>query len=125
MPERRRAPQRPEVIVDFVFEAGRLFIAVKNIGDKPALKVSVTFDHKVFGLGGTKEISALPLFKNIEFLAPQREIATFLDSSAAYFSRQEPTLVAAHISFQDSRRRRYRTTIRHDLQIYRDIGYVE
>jgi hypothetical protein len=128
---RRRPPAakdgdegRPEVIVDFVFDDGLLFISVENIGDKPALKVSVQFDQKIMGVEGGQEISALPLFRSIEFLAPHKAIVTFLDTSAAYFRRGEPTRIAATITYQDSNRARYKTTLHHDLEIYKDIGYI-
>ena len=44
---------RPEVIVDVIFEDGLLFLAVSNIGDRPALDVRTTFNRKLVGLGGT------------------------------------------------------------------------
>jgi hypothetical protein len=116
--------KRPEVIVDFVFEDGLFFVSVKNIGERPAVKVSVKFDQKFYGVEGTKEISALPLFRNIEFLAPQREIVAFLDRSEAYFGRQEPTKIAVKVSYRDSRGNKYEAAIRHDLEIYRELGYV-
>lgn len=116
--------RQPNVIVDFVFDAGLLFISVKNIGERPALAVSVTFDQRLVGVGGTKEISALPLFRNIEFLPPQREIRAFLDASAAYFARKEPTKISARIAFRDPDGGRYAREVAHDLEIYREIGYV-
>lgn len=115
----------PDVIVDFVFDDGLLFVAVQNIGDKPAYKVSVQFDRKFRGVGGTKDITEMPLFRNIEFLAPWKDIVTFLDTSAAYFGRDEPTRISARIAYQDAHGRRHRATITHDLEIYRDIGYVK
>jgi hypothetical protein len=81
---------RPDVIVDFVFEDGMLFVAVQNIGSQPAQQVHVTFEPPFRGLGGAASVPELPLFRNIEFLAPSRSIRTLLDSSAAYFARQEP-----------------------------------
>ncbi len=116
--------RRPEVIVDFVFDDGLLFISVENIGDQPALKVSVQFDHKIMGVQGEQEISALPLFRNTEFLAPHKAIVTFLDTSAAYFRRGEPTRIAATLTYEDSNRTHYQTTLHHDLEIYKDIGYI-
>lgn len=115
---------RPDVIVDFVFDDGLFFISIRNIGDRPAFKVRTEFDKRIFGVEGDKEISALPLFKNIEFLAPQREIVTFLDTSASYFGRGEPTKISARISYRDSSGKEYATTINHDLEIYREMGYV-
>ena len=117
-------PRRPDVIVDFVFHAGLFFISIKNIGERPALAVSVRFDQRLAGVGGTKEISTLPLFRNIEFLPPKREIRAFLDTSASYFARQEPTRISARIAFGDPEGRRYAQDVHHDLEIYREIGYI-
>jgi hypothetical protein len=77
------------------------------------------------GLGGTKDISALALFRNIEFLGPQREIVTLLDSSSSYFKRKQPTKISALIAYQDLEKRRYEISIKHDLEIYRDLVFVE
>lgn len=115
---------KPEVIVDFIFDNGLLFISISNIGDKPAFRVSIKFDKKIFGVEGSKEISALPLFQNIEFLPPQKEILTFLDTSCTYFRREEPTKISAQISYQDHREKKYTTTINHNLEIYKEIGYI-
>ena len=118
-------PGRPEVIVEFLFDRGLLYISVNNIGNRPALSVSVKFNKKILGLGGTREISALAVFKNIEFLGPQREIVTLLDSSNSYFKRRQPTKTSALITYQDLEKRRYEISIKHDLEIYRDLVFVE
>jgi len=115
---------RPEVIVDFIFEEGLFFIAVQNIGDVPAYRVSTRFKPGFTGVEGKKRVSELPLFRNIEFLAPRKEIRTFLDASASYFRRQEPLLITAQISYEDEAGKKYSRTIRHDLSIYLEIGYV-
>lgn len=78
-----------EAIVDIVFEDGLFFIVIKNLGDRPAFKVSVKFDREIIGVEGTKVISSLPLFRNIEFLAPHKEIITFLDTSGSYFRNRQ------------------------------------
>jgi hypothetical protein len=115
---------RPDVIVDFLFEDGMLFVAVQNIGSQPALRVRVTFDPPFKGLGGTASIPELPLFRNIEFLAPSRSICTLLDSSAAYFARQEPQQITATASYCDRAGHEFSCTILHDLAIYRDIAFI-
>jgi hypothetical protein len=117
--------RQPEVIVDFIFEEGLFFIAIKNIGDSPAYDVSVVFDKKFSGVEGTKSVSVLPLFRNISFLAPQKEIKTFLDSSASYFARRQPTKIRATISFRDNSGAAHKSVVKHDLEIYRDIGYIK
>jgi hypothetical protein len=123
--EKEKNPSKPEVIVDFIFDQGLFFISIKNIGDKPAFKVSIKFDKKILGVEGNKEISALPLFQNIEFLAPQKEIVTFLDNSFSYFKRGEPTKISAKILYHDASGKKHAATINHDLEIYREIGYVQ
>ena len=114
---------RPEVIVDFIFDDGLLFITVKNISDQPAYRVSTSFDPPLCGVEG-KKIWEMELFRNIEFLAPRKEIMTFFDTAASFFRREGPTMITVNLSYRDTAGRKYSATIRHDLAIYRDIGYV-
>ena len=116
--------RKPEVIVDFIFDDGLLYIAVKNIGERPAFKVWTQFDKEIVGVAGEKTISDLALFKCIEFMPPQKEIRTFLDSSASYFDRHEPLRISTRISYEDSRKRRYVNKIDHNLEIYKEIGTI-
>jgi hypothetical protein len=113
----------PYVIVDFVFERGLLSISIKNIGSRPAFGVRVEFSHKLMGVEGAVEVSALPLFSTLEFLPGGKEISTFLDSSPSYFRSQQPVKITTRISYQDARGGRFTNTIRHNLEIYREIGY--
>jgi hypothetical protein len=119
-----RAGRNPEVILDVIFEDGLLFLSIRNISERPAYKVLVNFNERLLGLEGTKDVSALPLFRNIEFLAPGREIRTLLDSSASYFGRGQPTRIAARVSFQDANGTIFARTIYHDLTIYKSIVYT-
>jgi len=114
----------PGVIVDFVFDDGLFFISVRNIGAQPAYKVSTKFDHKILGLGGAREVSALPLFRNIEFLAPGREIRAFLDSSDSYFARKQPTKITAEVLYRDYYGDKHKVSIFHDLEIYRELPFI-
>lgn len=117
-------PARPDVILDIVFEDGLLFLALVNIGARPALGVQTEFRRPLVGLGGTKEVSALPLFRRVEFLAPGREIRTLLDSSASWFRRRQPAKIAARLSYAGEDGERYSTTVQHDLTVYREVAYV-
>ena len=121
----KRHFRQPEVIVDFKFDHGLFFIGVKNIGEKSAHKISVKFDKPLYGVGGLKEVSSLRLFKNIEFLPPQKEIETFLDHSSSYFQRKEPTQLKTEISYKDSQGNKYLNSLKHDLRIYKEIGYIK
>src|SRR5262245_36898671 len=111
----------PEVILEFLFDRGLLSVSVRNIGSRAAMKVAVTFDRRFTGLGGSKEISSLPLFRNIEFLGPAREIVTLLDTSESYFKRKQPTRISARVAYYDADKREYQTTIDHDLKLYRGM----
>jgi hypothetical protein len=115
---------RPEVIIDFIFDDGLFYISIKNIGTKPAYKVTTHFDKPLVGVQGKKKVSELPLFQCIEFLPPQKEIKTFLDSSASYFSRNEPELISTQINYRDIRGKKYLNKICHNLEIYKEIGYI-
>ena len=115
---------RPEVILEFLFDRGMLHLAIRNIGERPAIATSVKFDKKIVGLGGQKDISTLPVFRQLEFLGPGREIVVFVDQSHSYFARKQPTKISARISYSDSEKQKYDTTITHNLEIYRDLPYL-
>jgi hypothetical protein len=115
---------RPEVIVDLDFDRGLLFLVVRNIGDRPALDVRTTFNRKLVGLAGSKDVSALPLFRNIPFLAPGKEIRTILDSAGSWFARRRATKITARVAYRDADGTDYRGTMNHDLEIYRELAYV-
>ena len=121
------APEHPdgEVIFDIVFDRGLLFLVVANTGDGPAHSVRIKFDKPFGGVGGTKKMQRLALFRRLEFLAPRKSIEVFLDRSASYFSREEPTQLTAVISWRTSAGERRSSTINHDLEIYRDLGFIE
>ncbi len=123
-PRKPAAAGAPNVIVDFIFDEGKLFISIENLGDAPALRVRTTFSAPIHGVMGVKYINAMALFENIEFLAPRKAIKTFLDSSAAYFARDEPCRITARIAYRDSANKPHQTTVHHDLSIYADIGYI-
>ncbi len=114
-----------EVILDVVFDRGLLFLVVANIGDRPAHRVRIRFDQPFSGVGGTKRIDRLALFRKLEFLAPRKSIPVFLDRSAAYFARGEPTRITAAVGWLTPEGKRCAGTIHHDLEIYRDLGFVE
>ena len=113
------------MILDVVFDRGLLFLVVENIGERPAHSVRVKFDRSFSGVGGTKKMQRLALFRKLEFLAPYKSIEVFLDRSGSYFARDEPTQLTAVVSWRTPEGARRSTTIHHDLEIYRDLGYIE
>ena len=117
--------REPDVILDVVFDRGLLFLVLENLGARPALGVRVRFAERFSGVGGAKRIDRLALFRKLEYLAPGKAIEVFLDRSASYFARDEPTKLTAAVSWRTSEGERRRATIVHDLEIYRDLGYIE
>ncbi len=113
------------VILDVVFDRGLLFLVLANTGDEPALAVRVKLAHPLTGVGGTKRIDRLALFRKLEFLAPHKRIEVFLDRSDAYFARGEPTQISAALTWRTPSGERRSTTIDHDLEIYRDLVYID
>ncbi len=115
---------QPEVIVDFVFESGLLYLTVNNIGKASAYQINCKFDQTFCGLGGDKELSSQSLFKHIAFMPPGKVIRTFVDHSHAYFERREPEQLLVTITFYNKNGKQKKHTIPHDLSIYRDISYI-
>jgi hypothetical protein len=70
-------------------------------------------------------VADLPLFRNIPFLAPGKEIRTFLDSAGSWFARRRATKITARVVYRDPEGEEYRGTMAHDLEIYREIAYVK
>ncbi len=121
--KKRVSPPDPWVIVDFVFERGLLSISVKNIGSQPAYAVTVKFSHKLMGVEGTVDVSALSLFRELAFLPGGKEISTILDTSASYFRSRQATRITTQIAYSDFRGTKFSHSIHHNLEIYRDLGY--
>ena len=124
-PENAALHRDPHVIVDFVFDRGLLSISISNIGTQPAFSVRVEFSHKLMGVEGTVEVSALPLFSQLEFLPGGKEITTYLDRSASYFRSKQPTQITTCITYPDAAGEEHLNAIRHNLEIYRGIGYTQ
>jgi hypothetical protein len=114
-----------DVILDVVFDRGLLFLVLENTGDRAAHGVRVKFAERLSGVGGAKRIDRLALFRKLEFLAPRKSIEVFLDRSDAYFARGEPTELTARVTWRTPEGARRTATIHHDLEIYRDLGFIE
>jgi hypothetical protein len=114
---------RANVILDFVFDDGLLFVSLANIGEGPAMDVAVEFSEAIHAADGS-EIGSLALFRRLTFLAPGKSVTAFVDSTAAYFGRPEPEKVVATIRWREPEREACSTTIHHDLGVYRDLPFV-
>jgi hypothetical protein len=121
------AAEHPEadVILDVEFDDGLLFLALENIGSRPAHSVRVRFAEPLRGLGGEKRIDRLMVFQRLELLGPRRRIPIFLDRAALFFARDEPTRVEARIAWRTDEGERRSRSVLHDLDAYRDFPYLE
>jgi hypothetical protein len=79
---------RPDVILDVDFDAGALYLVVANIGARPAVGVTFRFDEPFKGLGGTQDMTRLPLLRGSSSWRPGRR-------SARYSTRALPISCAA------------------------------
>ncbi|HKF21353.1 MAG TPA: hypothetical protein VKE93_07275 [Candidatus Angelobacter sp.] len=121
--ETEPATPRPEIILDFDFDDGVLFISLRNIGARPAHDVRTELTPPIRGLGGRQQMSGLQVFRGIAFFPAGKQIRFLLDSAAAYFGRGEPVRIAAHIKYSDDHGKNFDTVIQHDLEIYRSLPY--
>ncbi len=111
----------PEVIVDFEYSGGLLFVSVENIGTAAAYGASVEFDKKVTGIDGAQEISALNMFQKLEFLPPKKKIRAFVDNFHSYVTRRQPMVVQTVITYHGKDGRKLVENTTHDLSIYQDL----
>ncbi len=111
----------PEVILDFHYRSGLVYIVVENIGESPAYSVRVKFDKKVIGVEGDKVISSMRIFKALKFLPPDKKIRIFVDTFASYLARKQPLLLQAAITYRDKCGKRFENIINHDLSIYKGL----
>jgi len=114
---------RPEIILDFEFDDGALYISLANIGAQTAHDVRTELTPAIRGLGGRQAMAELAVFRGIAFFPAGKQIRFLLDSAAEYFGRNEPLRVAAHIRYFDDQGNRFDTVIEHDLEIYRSLPY--
>ncbi len=119
----KRLAREPEVIVDFEYSAGLLFVSIENLADAPAYDVSVGFDRKVVGVDG-RELSSLNVFRNLAFLPPKKKIRAFVDSLQSYVARRQPMVVKTTVRYQGKDGRRLFDKTKHDLSVYEDLPEV-
>lgn len=123
--EHRHPPRQADVVLDVELDRGLLFLVVQNLGDLPAHSVRIRFDQPLHGLGGEKRIDRLQIFRRLEFLGPHRRIRVFLDRTALFFARKEPTELAVTVTWRTDEGHRRRREIQHDLAAYRDFPNLE
>ena len=120
----------PDIILDVLFEKGKLYFILKNLGDKGAYSLKCEFSNKIIGVHGKVEITALNIFHKLEYLAPHKEIRIFIDTAASYFQRKQPDRfqIVLNWSGEESlvaeRKNPFTRSITHNMEVYKDFGYL-
>lgn len=112
------------VTLDLLYERGLLYFVIKNYSLLAATDVKFVFDRKITGVDGQVEITGLNIFKNLRYLAPQKEIKIFIDVAAAFFARKGPNEIGVKISWLDENGEKRSNSIQHNFRIYEDLGYI-
>lgn len=97
---------------------GLLWLIVENVGDESAHRITVRFSRKLMGLGGDVEVSALPLFQDLGFLAAGKRHRIVLDRADRQLRGRRSHVFTAVVEFEDDRGRSHTTKQRHNLGIY-------
>ena len=114
------APRTAEVVLDLEVERGAVHLVLANCGDAVATAIRVEFSRPLKGVGGTIDISALPVFHSLGVLRPARTLRLFWDAAHTLLAREgdaEPFV--ATVSWDEPARERQRAQYRHDPSIYR------
>jgi hypothetical protein len=108
-----------EVVLDVDVDHDRVHLILANCGDAAAMDVQVEFSRPLVGIGGTLDVSALPVFKRLGVLRPGRVLRIFWDAAPTLITRRgHPSPFVATVSWSERRRPRQRAEYHHDLSIY-------
>lgn len=111
----------PDVIVDFEYNKGLLFIIIENIGNDSAHDTTIKFSKKILGMQKTKNISSLRIFESLEFLPPGKKIKILVDLFQFYLAGKQPMQIGIKIFFRNKIKQTFQNLIQHDLSVYKDI----
>jgi hypothetical protein len=117
------APASDDVVFDIVFEDGLLFFELSNREATAVTKVTTTFRRPVIAPDGVTDLTALNVFKKIEYMPHGKVIRVFVDSVASYFARRQPNLIHVGLIWKLGKQTRS-AQISHDVRIYRDLPYL-
>lgn len=115
-------PSDADVYVDVTFDDGLLYLVICNDGPLPARQVRVTFANPVLGSDGV-DVTKLGIFSRLEFLAPGKRIAVYLDHVHAYFARRQRSLITMKLAWRMGRQA-FSTSMSHDMRAYADLPHI-
>ena len=115
----------PNVIVDFEYQNGLLFVSVENIGNDSAFGIVVKFSKEILGMQKTVNVSGLAIFNSLKFLPPGKKIRVFIDVFYSYIANRQPLKITVMVSFSNKAKQKFQNTIPHDLSIYRNFPEIQ
>jgi hypothetical protein len=105
-------------VVDVVFETGLLYVELANLGDRPAVDVSCSFEPSLVDAHG-RPLADPALFRHLSFLAPRRRIRSLLGPSAGYSET-----LSVKVEYGRPGGDRETTRLSHDLAVFGELSYV-
>jgi len=113
--------EKPDVIVDFEYTKGLLFLIIENIGKASAYNISIKFNKTIRGIQKQNKFNLMKIFQSLQFLPPQKKITVFVDTFSSYLIHKQPLALKITITFLDENKINFKRRIEHDLSIYRDF----
>ena len=111
-----------EIVLDVDVEKHRVHLVLTNCGDAVATDVQVKFSRALSGLGGSLDVSGLPIFKRLGVLRPGRVLRIFWDSASSLLGeRAQAAPFVATVSWNERLRPRQQASYSHDLSIYKQL----
>lgn len=114
----------PVVLLDLDYIYGAFELVLVNIGTDAVSDVGVSFSRDLIGIGGTKVISNLPLWKHVHLLRPGREIRVFFDSAANVLRAGPQEPFSATVAWHTFDGERHTATYKHHFETYRDMPEI-
>jgi len=116
--------QAPVVLLDLDYTDAAFELVLINIGNDPVFDVGVSFSRELIGIGGSKAITNLPLWKHLHLLRPGKAIRVFFDSGPNVFRSGLPEPFSATVAWHSFDGERHTATYKHDFNAYRDMPEI-
>lgn len=111
----------PAIVLDVLWRERCLYFVLRNISDRSMRDIRVAFRRKVIGMGGAVNIAALPLWTNIGFMPPGKEIEVTIDRDSVFYVNNKTGPLAISMTYTDGSGTTWRAQISHDFEAYRNF----
>jgi hypothetical protein len=120
LPQPLPPPAAADVILDVDVRNGTLHFVLHNIGLQPAHAVRVRFSRVLRDVAGLR-VGDNPLYTQLAFLAPGRQLALFVDTLAGYMQRRQPMQFDVRLTWCDDAGRPQHRSLSHDLTAHTQL----